>query len=122
MNGELEFRVWGKNHSTMEYISNLYWFEEQGVLDSKGRGHFVDYDIMQYTGLKDEDGVKIFEGDIVIINIEGDEIRSNVFWADGGFCITAESGYEPYLGEYHGPYGTVVVGNVYENPELMETL
>lgn len=64
----------------------------------------------QYTGLTDKNGKKIFEGDIV--KISNDEIFE-VKYEDGGFTAGL------FLGDWD--YGHVeVIGNIYDNPELME--
>lgn len=73
----------------------------------------------QYTGLKDENGVKIFEGDVVDIIPEIEEIGV-IEWADGeavfmingdGWCATFDNYY---------PYDVEVIGNIHDNPELVE--
>ena len=64
----------------------------------------------QYTGLTDKNGKKIFEGDIV--KISNDEIFE-VKYEDGGFTAGL------FLGDWD--YGHVeVIGNIYDNPELLE--
>ena len=74
----------------------------------------------QCTDLADQNGLWIYEGDVLRILVEGDEIESNVFWSDGGFCITVDHGspeYEPYIGEFHVAKHCEVIGNIHENPE-----
>lgn len=68
----------------------------------------------QYTGLTDKNGAKIFEGDIV----EADGYREAVRFENGCFypmgAYIARTGYEYDPDEYE------VVGNIYDNPELLE--
>jgi len=74
----------------------------------------------QWTGLLDKNGVKIFEGDVVREDkgkealIENLEIRS-VCWSE------EDTGFYPFI--YHGAQwfaeGCEVIGNIYENPELL---
>lgn len=75
----------------------------------------------QYTGLNDRNGKRIFEGDIVEgadFNCE-DDGYGIVEWHDGAFEINNVQ----LTGTFHDNYyGTEfeVVGNIYDNPELME--
>jgi hypothetical protein len=117
---ELLFRAFDKDRGNMEYIDDLYWFEEEGVRDSSGDGHFANYVLMQYTGLKDRNGKEIYEGDIL-------PYRNVVSWVDGsdpanlgmevGFYAQRDN-FESWrlleVGEE-----LEVLGNIYENPELL---
>ena len=98
--------------------------------------------LMQYTGLKDKYGIEIYEGDIVTAHqflFDGCEVESQIFGeiAIGDFGVTLKrikndfyedyTGYEPYEGESHllDFYGLhedsfEVIGNIYENKELLD--
>lgn len=72
----------------------------------------------QYTGLTDKNGAKIFEGDIVDILTENEEIGV-VVYDDGGFVVNADT----FCLDFHtNIYGTdlEVIGNIHDNPELMK--
>ncbi|MCK4005532.1 hypothetical protein HCC50_09285 [Streptococcus suis] len=71
--------------------------------------------LMQSTGLFDVNGKEIFEGDVVRIL---DEKLSKIYYSDGAFCVDILNGGTPlhaFLSEH-----LEVIGNIYENPELME--
>lgn len=72
----------------------------------------------QYTGLKDKDGKEIYEGDIVDYNDDGDCIGYVVYNAPN-YEIMEKIGYPCWL--KGGPHQRVI-GNIHENPELLEKL
>ena len=89
--------------------------------DESNSSHFIrSSTIGQYTGLTDKNGTKIFEGDIVRY---GDTIHKVVFEQRNG---TAYFGlvYSPIetlpFGHYQDLRQLEVIGNIYENPELIE--
>ncbi|MGJ1007346.1 YopX family protein [Enterococcus gallinarum] len=75
--------------------------------------------LMQSTGLKDKNGVEIFEGDIVrwhdVVTWD-----YSVTFKDGVFCISDDpsSNFYHLKEDINGKFE--VIGNIYENPELLE--
>lgn len=71
---------------------------------------------MQYTGLKDRDGLEIYEGDIVIVSHNGYEFKNVVDWSmhpEG-----AASGWD--IPDAWRRSEVELIGNIYENPQLLE--
>lgn len=78
--------------------------------------------IMQYTGLKDKNGKEIYEGDIVVVD-----------WGCNDYLIGANKLNKPFVMEFRNyswfpfshilpaPHDIEVIGNIYENPELLES-
>lgn len=73
--------------------------------------------IEQYTGLKDKNGKEVYEGDILQIDdhILGDFV---VVWHNFGWKIKRSVGYESL--SVHKSEDCTVIGNIHENPELLE--
>jgi uncharacterized phage protein (TIGR01671 family) len=83
----------------------------------------------QFTGLTDKNGTKIFEGDIVDASDEwwdayGPAGHSSPFLVvefDEGFCgFTPFVNYDCDCGVYISPGGCEIIGNIHDNPELIE--
>lgn len=70
----------------------------------------------QYTGLKDRNGKEIYEGDILEY---GTGYRESVKYRNGCFMAIGRQSCN-YLYSSVGRYSLVVIGNIYENPELLE--
>ena len=86
---------------------------------------FDDIIIMQSTGLHDEQGVEIFEGDIVEIIYDSEPFTGVVVYDLGEADFKATNNHEDYGNNFQ--YLTVgesieVIGNIYQNPELLEVV
>jgi uncharacterized phage protein (TIGR01671 family) len=97
-----------------------------GVLDPTGYGVF-DECIMQTTGVHDKNEVEIYEGDIVSF-AKGvldrlNEKRGQIVWDKKEYVILNELGYlshHSHQDELWGWHDWIeVIGNIYENPELL---
>ena len=125
-----KFRAWDRTRNEMNYkvmVGNcdtddenwtcpIIWIEEK-----KDWLHFDDYDsIMQSTGLKDKNGKEIPEGDIVKMakDVYSEPTYYEVVRHRGGAyrLESKQHGCELWLRHT----GCEVVGNVYENKELLD--
>lgn len=81
--------------------------------------------VMQYTGLNDKNGKEIYEGDIVEWKYLQTWHKNEVMWVGGGFVVTT-SGFKDDLNEPQdlslvSILNCEIIGNIYENPELLKT-
>ncbi|MDT2709511.1 YopX family protein [Enterococcus gallinarum] len=130
-----KYRCWFKNSG----IQAAHMVEWDKLKEFVGLGRLFDdskkstlFTLMQSTGLKDKNGVEIFEGDVVKVS-DGSNEEDSYFsvvknYADEGypaFDIEAPSSwyYESNVLSTItcGEYETIeVIGNIYENPELLD--
>lgn len=106
---ELKFRAWDKGERKMIEVNRLSFFPNIGWSYCVHCGLSVGispsrFELMQYTGVKDKNGIDIYEGDILF----GDAIV--VYKSRGFFGIT--TGKHP-LSEYSHHDDFEVVGNIY---------
>lgn len=90
----------------------------------------LDVILLQFTGLTDRNGKEIYEGDIIEVskeNIEhiGGSITKTVVGYKNGCYMAGRNNIDnlnTYLWLLAGDVGNCeVIGNIYENPELLET-
>lgn len=79
--------------------------------------------VEQYTGLTDKNGKKIFEGDIVM-DSDFPETKYTVGFFEGAFVAKNDNGEIFYLREFEafGESEIEVIGNIHDNPELLEAV
>lgn len=135
---QIKFRAWFKDEKEMRKVAMLRW--EYGrmsriagyKLDTDNNG-WTDYDpqtgkieLMQFTGLLDKNGKEIYEGDIFEL---GDNFPAKVYWdLESGSWRIEELGIVHEKGEKYPrtheilAYTTppVIIGNIYENPNLLK--
>lgn len=100
----------------------------KGILDYSLRGtsEVAHETIGQFTGLSDKNGTKIFEGDIVDVDIGYLKRRGVVFYEESAtrFGLEMKGGEEKnfsFLGrQMVKMYNVTVIGNIHDNPELLE--
>lgn len=129
---EIKFRVWDKDLKTMhvcgEDIHDSINFDEKnrayyynlqngcGGYPEGSENEDNEYIMMQYTGLKDRSGKEIYEGDILFIPQW--QAWYKVVFEDGMYKCSGSTKFS--LATTQGEISCEVVGNIYENTELLE--
>ncbi|MGQ3739327.1 YopX family protein [Bacillus thuringiensis] len=119
---EIKFRTWCKEGPSM--LDWDYLINEPDFADFMKGAHVEDayYSrLMQYTGLKDKNGKEIYEGDIIksedgiVSRIVYDEASFKSVWIHNDHLVNCilDNLFIKTL-------NPIVVGNIYENPELIK--
>ena len=115
----LKFRAWDKANKEMLKIDVIdFYSEEIMVLEDDSTMKFSDVVLMQSTGLFDKNGVEIFDGDIVRNIHTGSVGRVNWCVHNTGFFYYVEKDKKDYT-VFRAKYNLEVIGNTYENKELL---
>lgn len=124
---EYKFRLWDKEKEIMLDVEKIdfhdcYYGGEMYVNTTDGSDYWNNelYSLMQYTGLHDKNGKEIYEGDILQIDIE----KAWVMWNEkyGYFELVPIGDYyfdSPVIGEAIEYIDSEVIGNIYDNKELL---
>ena len=119
---EIKFRAWHKEKKIMGEVLGIdilhkeIFFSNEDV-DCYEHTDFKDIELMQYTGLKDKNNKEIYEGDI--FHIGSKKILYVVEWIDCGLK-GRQIKNKSWIGLDYWKDDIEVIGNIYENPELME--
>lgn len=137
---EIKFRAWDKQANKWRHVSDIGWYRPEtgkigisgvvAILDD-GRDQFMpieDVDVVDFTGLKDKNGKEIYEGDFLVETDDSEPLLHRIVWCDEAkFELETLEDEEGHWGahnidlladldmkEFH------VIGNIYENPELLK--
>lgn len=144
---EIKFRAWNKYHKKMYQVYELDFDSDIAGCKSidKGSTHtfgFIDLELMQLTGLKDMNGVHIFEGDIIRIDYRvitggyAGEYETDEGFYIGEVCFVPSTGYglKNVIKHSDSEYAptkraslnrivqsrSIVLGNIHQNSELLK--
>ena len=131
---EIKFRAWHKTEKKMCEVTTIvlgkgafllglkpdpgYWADNKIYVHPVENGRFCKWDefeLMQYTGLKDKNGKDIYEGDIV----EFPENQLQVKYSCPAFCLQSLSNNLVWHFDEMSSFGEII-GNIHENPELIK--
>lgn len=124
---KIKFRAWLKedkkmvNVETMDFTDkSIQYLKRSEIINVYilRRESFDDVELMQYTGLKDKKGKEIYEGDIVILNDAEEESRCVVKYKYGSY-ILVDGDLRENLSNVEDRF-LEVIGNIYENKNLLE--
>lgn len=119
----IKFRAWDKEDTQMRDVLAVNFYHRVLSVEYEGDQFVQDgmnrFILMQSTDLKDKNGVEIYEGDVITEEIgEGEYLFAEVIYKDGCF-LGKERNFEPEYPISDFVKGEVI-GNVYQNPELLE--
>lgn len=149
MNRKIKFRAWDKEKRELIPWDKLIW-NSQGLLNALHNAgtpeHYGNWIAQQFTGLKDKNGVEIYEGDVFMFDPtemdsilvvayknamsgRGEVVAQYAFELFGSSHWNGEGGQDcfgsyQHLQDIHldefDISGMEVIGNIYEHPHLLE--
>lgn len=124
-----KFRAWLKEEKRMTDVNEMTFIDGEVYLISDVTDFYAyeEFKLMQSTSLFDKNGMEIYEGDIVKFSDCDDDVYiTPVVWDKNYACfgVSFSGGYPisfDYLEEFYTELKDIeVVGDIYENPELLE--
>jgi uncharacterized phage protein (TIGR01671 family) len=138
---EIKFRAWSKKEKRMFDVVFIN-FSEGYCMESEKKAHYFQQPInntvlMQFTSLTGKNGVEIYEGDIIKYydSFFQSYIIGQVVFQDGTLCLTPDKEkkekfwttitlWDDGMHHWHSlemmwEQDIEVIGNIYENPELL---
>ena len=145
MKREIKFRAWNIEKGRWSNDDDSYWGDGDNFTPVENVNINLDsenFTFEQYTGLEDKNGKEIYEGDIVKLDYEETKIRNEPDVCEGVFTeyqekhegifeITFNKNWAAFVLIIHdtniveeslgdAKYSVEVIGNIHENPELLE--
>ena len=111
---EIRFRIWDKERKEMINIGRIDIADgscKPTIFGDVFYDYWNDVELMQYTGLKDKNGVEIYEGDIV---------ETEDYYVGNKIMVKGTNQIIDDIRSCGKLIPCKVIGNVYENPALVE--
>lgn len=129
-----KFRVWDKKYKEIMKVNQINFETRTACLEADNGDHemrhtltrsLTDIELMQSTGLKDKNDVAIFEGDVVFheegeCSYTGIVRKDRCYFYIEGVNVNDSFSFDDVSDTYTGEANLEVIGNIYENPELLE--
>lgn len=131
MGRQYKFRAWDKKDFKIRKVLGMSFEHDTISVKLNDEEYLQDdasrFELMQYTGLKDKNGTEIYEGDILYVDQIGTvdrylpnkkNIGVRYDESDTSFVYDEDNGM--VIGLFTLQDELKIVGNIYENPELLE--
>lgn len=117
-----KFRAWFKQGSKMVNVATIDFLEKEVKSHANVMYSFDEIELMQSTGLVDKNNKEIFDGDVLLTY---DDELAKVYWDDvlaGWFVdFIYETAELSEVADIQSSRSICkIIGNIYENPELLE--